>query len=96
MTEANAGHIIGGVQYSSNAAEFTVTVTDLDENGVHTGKLVATAQLTTTPNTREFTNVAGFEYDDNHSRERVQALHEQLRGRNAGYDGAVHLHVNRC
>ena len=65
VTEANAGHIIGGVRYSSNAAEFTVTVTDLDENGVHTGKLVATAQLTTTPNTREFTNVAGFEYDDN-------------------------------
>lgn len=65
VTEANAGRIIGGVQYSSNAAEFTVTVTDLDENGVHTGKLVATAQLTTTPNTREFTNVAGFEYDDN-------------------------------
>ena len=65
VTEANAGHIIGGVQYSSNVAEFTVTVTDLDENGVHTGKLVATAQLTTTPNTREFTNVAGFEYDDN-------------------------------
>lgn len=65
VTEANAGHIIGGVKYSSNAAEFTVTVTDLDENGVHTGKLVATAQLTTTPNTREFTNVAGFEYDDN-------------------------------
>ena len=65
VTEANAGHIIGGVRYSSNAAEFAVTVTDLDENGVHTGKLVATAQLTTTPNTREFTNVAGFEYDDN-------------------------------
>ncbi len=65
VTEANAGNIIGGVRYSSNAAEFTVTVTDLDENGVHTGKLVATAQLTTTPNTREFTNVAGFEYDDN-------------------------------
>ena len=65
VTEANAGHIIGGVRYSSNAVEFTVTVTDLDENGVHTGKLVATAQLTTTPNTREFTNVAGFEYDDN-------------------------------
>ena len=65
VTEANAGHIIGGVRYSSNAAEFTVTVTDLDGNGVHTGKLVATAQLTTTPNTREFTNVAGFEYDDN-------------------------------
>lgn len=65
VTEVNAGHIIGGVKYSSNAAEFTVTVTDLDESGVHTGKLVATAQLTTTPNTREFTNVAGFEYDDN-------------------------------
>ena len=65
VTEANAGYIIGGVRYSSNAAEFTVTVTDLDENGVHTGKLVATAQLTTTPNTREFTNVAGFEYNDN-------------------------------
>lgn len=65
VTETNAGHIIGGVRYSSNVAEFTVTVTDLDENGVHTGKLVATAQLTTTPNTREFTNVAGFEYDDN-------------------------------
>ena len=65
VTETNAGYIIGGVKYSSNAAEFTVTVTDLDENGVHTGKLVATAQLVTTPNTREFTNVAGFEYDDN-------------------------------
>ena len=65
VTEINAGHIIGGVKYSSNAAEFTVTVTDLDENGVHTGKLVATAQPPTTPNTREFTNVAGFEYDDN-------------------------------
>ena len=65
VTENNAGHIIGGVHYSSNVAEFTVTVTDLDENGVHTGQLVATAQLTTTPNTREFTNVAGFEYDDN-------------------------------
>lgn len=65
VTEINAGYIIGGVKYSSNAAEFTVTVTDLDENGIHTGKLVATAQLTTTPNTREFTNVAGFEYDDN-------------------------------
>lgn len=65
VTEKNAGQIIGGVKYSSNAAEFTVTVTDLDEDGVHTGKLVATAQLTTTPNTREFTNVAGFEYDDN-------------------------------
>lgn len=65
VTEKNAGQIIGGVKYSSNAAEFTVTVTDLGENGVHTGKLVATAQLTTTPNTREFTNVAGFEYDDN-------------------------------
>ena len=61
VTEINAGYIIGGVKYSSNAAEFTVTVTDLDENGVHTGKLVATAQLTTTPNTREFTTVAGFE-----------------------------------
>ena len=65
VTEKNAGYIIGGVRYSSNVAEFTVSVTDLDENGVHTGKLVATAQLTTTPNTREFTNVAGFEYDDN-------------------------------
>lgn len=65
VIEENAGRIIHGVKYSSNAAEFTVTVTDLDENGVHTGKLVATAQLTTTPNTREFTNVAGFEYDDN-------------------------------
>ena len=65
VTEINAGHIIGGVRYTSNVAEFTVTVTDLDENGVHTGKLVATAQLTTTPNTREFTNVAGFDYDDN-------------------------------
>lgn len=65
VTEMSAGHIIDGVKYSSNAAEFTVTVTDVDQNGVHTGELVATAQLTTTPNTREFTNVAGFEYDDN-------------------------------
>ena len=51
VTEANAGHIIGGVRYSSNAAEFTVTVTD---------------------------------------------LHEQFRGRNAGYDGVVHLRADRC
>ena len=65
VTEVNAGRIIDGVKYSSNAAEFTVTVTDVDQNGIHTGELVATAQLTTTPNTREFTNVAGFEYDDN-------------------------------
>lgn len=65
VTEANAGHIIDGVKYSSNAAEFMVTVTDVDQNGVHTGELVATAQLMTTPNTCEFTNVAGFEYDDN-------------------------------
>lgn len=65
VTEMSAGHIIDGVKYSSNAAEFTVTVTDVNQNGVHTGELVATAQLTTTPNTREFTNVAGFEYDDN-------------------------------
>lgn len=65
VTEENAGRIIHGVKYTSNVAEFTVTVTDVDQNGVHTGKLVATAQLTTTPNTREFTNVAGFEYDDN-------------------------------
>ena len=65
VTEENAGRIIDGVKYTSNVAEFAVTVTDLDENGDHTGKLVATAQLTTTPNTREFTNVAGFEYDDN-------------------------------
>ena len=65
VTEMSAGHIIDGVKYSSNAAEFTVTVTDVDQNGAHTGELVATAQLTTTPNTCEFTNVAGFEYDDN-------------------------------
>ena len=65
VTEENAGRIIHGVKYTSNVAEFTVTVTDVDQNGVHTGKLEATAQLTTTPNTREFTNVAGFEYDDN-------------------------------
>ena len=65
VTEENAGRIIDGVKYTSNVAEFAVTVTDLDENGDHTGKLVATARLTTTPNTREFTNVAGFEYDDN-------------------------------
>ena len=65
VTEENAGRIIHGVKYTSNVAEFAVTVTDVDQNGVHTGKLEATAQLTTTPNTREFTNVAGFEYDDN-------------------------------
>lgn len=65
VTEENAGRIIHGVKYTSNVAEFAVTVTDVDAHGVHTGKLVATAQLTTTPNTREFTNVAGFEYDDN-------------------------------
>lgn len=65
VTEENAGRIIHGVKYTSNVAEFAVTVTDVDAQGVHTGKLVATAQLTTTPNTREFTNVAGFEYDDN-------------------------------
>ena len=65
VTEKNAGRIIYGVKYTNNVAEFAVTVTDVDAQGVHTGKLVATAQLTTTPNTREFTNVAGFEYDDN-------------------------------
>lgn len=65
VTEENAGRIIHGVKYTSNVAEFAVTVTDVDAQGVHTGKLEANAQLTTTPNTREFTNVAGFEYDDN-------------------------------
>lgn len=65
VTEENAGRIIDGVKYTNNVAEFAVTVTDVDAQGIHTGKLVATAQLTTTPNTREFTNVAGFEYDDN-------------------------------
>lgn len=65
VTEENAGRIIDGVKYTNNVAEFAVTVTDVDAQGIHTGNLVATAQLTTTPNTREFTNVAGFEYDDN-------------------------------
>lgn len=65
VTEENAGRIIHGVKYTSNVAEFAVTVTDVDAQGVHTGMLEANAQLTTTPNTREFTNVAGFEYDDN-------------------------------
>ena len=65
VTEENAGRIIHGVKYTSNVAEFAVTVTDVDAQGVYTGKLEANAQLTTTPNTREFTNVAGFEYDDN-------------------------------
>ena len=65
VTEENAGRIIDGVKYTNNVAEFAVTVTDVDAQGIHTGKLVATAQLTTTPNTREFTNVAGFKYDDN-------------------------------
>ena len=65
VTEENAGRIIHGVKYTSNVAEFAVTVTDVDAQGVHTGKLEANAQLTTTPNTLEFTNLAGFEYDDN-------------------------------
>lgn len=65
VTEENAGRIIDGVKYTNNVAEFAVTVTDVDAQGIHTGQLVATAQLTTTPNTREFTNVAGFKYDDN-------------------------------
>ena len=65
VTEENAGRIIHGVKYTSNVAEFAVTVTDVDAQGVHTGKHEANAQLTTTPNTLEFTNLAGFEYDDN-------------------------------
>ena len=65
VTEENAGRIIHGVKYTSNVAEFAVTVTDVDAQGVHTGKLEANAQLTTTPNTLKFTNLAGFEYDDN-------------------------------
>lgn len=65
VTEENAGRIIHGVKYTSNVAEFAVTVTDVDAQGVHTGKLEANAQLTTTPNTLEFTNLAGFKYDDN-------------------------------
>ena len=65
VTEENAGRIIDGVKYTNNVAEFAVTVTDVDAQGVHTGKLEANAQLTTTPNTLEFTNLAGFEYDDN-------------------------------
>ena len=65
VTEENAGRIIDGVKYTNNVAEFAVTVTDVDAQGVHTGKLEANAQLTTTPNTLEFTNLAGFKYDDN-------------------------------
>ena len=65
VTEENAGRIIHGVKYTNNVAEFAVTVTDVDAQGIHTGKLEANAQLTTTPNTLEFTNLAGFEYDDN-------------------------------
>ena len=65
VTEENAGRIIDGVKYTNNVAEFAVTVTDVDAQGVHTGKLEANARLTTTPNTREFTNVVDFEYDDN-------------------------------
>lgn len=65
VTEENAGRIIDGVKYTNNVAEFAVTVTDVDAQGVHTGKLEANARLTTTPNTLEFTNLAGFKYDDN-------------------------------
>ncbi len=45
VTEENAGKTIDGVTYSSNVAKFTVNVTDVDAQGAHTGKLVATATL---------------------------------------------------
>ena len=45
VKEANAGQTIAGVTYADNAATFAVTVTDLDEDGNHTGRLVAKATL---------------------------------------------------
>ncbi len=45
VTEKDAGHTIDGVAYSSNVAKFTVKVTDVDAQGAHTGKLVATVTL---------------------------------------------------
>ena len=45
VTEKEAGHTLDGVAYSSNVAKFTVNVTDVDAQGAHTGKLVATATL---------------------------------------------------
>ena len=45
VTEKEAGHTHDGVAYSSNVAKFTVNVTDVDAQGAHTGKLVATATL---------------------------------------------------
>ncbi len=45
VTEQNAGKTIAGVAHSANAAKFTVEVTDLNKDGAHTGKLVATATM---------------------------------------------------
>ncbi len=45
VSEENAGQTIAGVKYTDNVAKFTVTVTDLDDNGAHTGKLFAEAKL---------------------------------------------------
>ncbi len=45
VTEKEAGHTHDGVAYSFNVAKFTVNVTDVDAQGTHTGKLVATATL---------------------------------------------------
>ncbi len=64
VSEENAGQTIAGVKYSDNVAKFTVTVTDLDDNGAHTGKLVATAELTS--GSASFTNTyttTDAEYD---------------------------------
>ena len=55
VTEKEAGHTHDGVAYSSNAAKFTVNVTDVDAQGAHTGKLVATATLDS--GTATFNNV---------------------------------------
>ncbi len=45
VSEENAGQTIAGVKYTDNVAKFTVTVTDLDDNGAHTGELFAEAKL---------------------------------------------------
>ncbi len=62
VKEANAGQTVAGVEHSGNVATFVVKVTDLDEQGNHTGKLSAKATLETGAagfvNTYKTTNVS--------------------------------------
>ena len=61
VKEAKAGTTEKGVTYSDNTATITVTVTDKDDSGVSTGKLVATA--TVAGDTFRNTYEANADYD---------------------------------